>query len=146
MHLMMAHTLSMKALLLAEKEGLTLREVMQPSIEQDTDVIVRVTRIAICGSSLHALHRRGGDPFAYEKIRGQEFTGVIEEVGRGAKGFVVGDRMLGICTIQRGFCPECNRGPPALLSPRHALRAAYTWGVSRVRAHPLCRSLCAAQA
>ena len=101
----------MKALLL-EKDGLVLREVPRPQIQCDTDVIIRVTLTAICGSDLHALHRGGGDPSVAEKIRGHEFVGVVDEVGPKVQRFQIGDRVLGMCTIQCGQCPECNRGRP----------------------------------
>jgi len=80
-----------------------------PRIEHPQDVILRVTRAAICGSDLHLLHglvpdTRVGCTF------GHEFTGVVEELGRDVKTLKRGDRVVVPFNISCGRCFFCERG------------------------------------
>src|SRR5207248_8499893 len=74
-----------------------------PEIEHPNDVVLRVTRAAICGSDLHLLHglvpdTRVGSTF------GHEFTGVVEEVGPSVRSLVKGDRVVVPFNISCGSC------------------------------------------
>ncbi|MFL5371067.1 MAG: zinc-dependent alcohol dehydrogenase [Myxococcales bacterium] len=80
-----------------------------PEIEHPNDVILKVTRAAICGSDLHLLHgyvpdTRVGCTF------GHEFTGVVEEAGRGVTTLHKGDRVVVPFNISCGSCYYCQRG------------------------------------
>ena len=80
-----------------------------PEIEHPNDVVLRVTRAAICGSDLHLLHglvpdTRVGCTF------GHEFTGVVEETGRSVRSLKNGDRVVVPFNISCGTCFYCARG------------------------------------
>jgi threonine dehydrogenase-like Zn-dependent dehydrogenase len=80
-----------------------------PRIEHPQDVVLRVSRAAICGSDLHLLHglvpdTRVGCTF------GHEFTGVVEDVGRDVKTLKRGDRVVVPFNISCGRCFFCERG------------------------------------
>src|SRR6476660_3644226 len=84
-----------------------------PRIEHPDDVILKVTRAAICGSDLHLLHglvpdTRVGCTF------GHEFTGEVEEVGDGVQRLERGDRVVVPFNISCGSCFYCSRGLTAL--------------------------------
>lgn len=84
-----------------------------PSIEHPQDVVLKVTRAAICGSDLHLLHgliadTRVGCTF------GHEFVGVVEEAGREVKNLRKGDRVVVPFNISCGACFYCQRGLTAL--------------------------------
>lgn len=82
------------------------REKPEPTIEHPNDVVLRVTRAAICGSDLHLFHglvpdTRVGSTF------GHEFTGVVEEVGSSVQTLKRGDRIAVPFNISCGQCVMC---------------------------------------
>ncbi len=79
---------TMKAAVWQEKGRVVLEDRPVPTIQEQTDAIVRVTRSSICSSDLHIIH--GTVPRARENvILGHEFTGEIIETGTGVKRFRV---------------------------------------------------------
>ena len=99
----------MKALTWQGLEDVRVESVPDPSIEQPTDAIVRVTSTAICGSDLHlygvlAPYLTRGD------VLGHEFMGVVEQVGSDVGELKVGDRVVVPFNISCGHCWMCSRG------------------------------------
>lgn len=85
-----------------------VEEKPDPRIEHPNDVILRVTRAAICGSDLHLYHgfvpdTRVGSTF------GHEFTGVVEELGPSVETLKLGDRVAVPFNIACGTCFYCRR-------------------------------------
>lgn len=85
-----------------------IEEKPEPRLEHPNDIILRVTRSAICGSDLHLYHgfvpdTRVGTTF------GHEFTGVVEEVGPSVESLRRGDRVLVPFNIACGTCFYCQR-------------------------------------
>ncbi|MGH7639440.1 MAG: alcohol dehydrogenase catalytic domain-containing protein [Candidatus Dormibacteria bacterium] len=84
-------------------------EVPRPSLQAEDDVILRVTRAAVCGSDLHALH--GKIPqLAEGTILGHEFVGVVEEVGPAVRRLRPGQRTAAAMFVACGRCPQCLAG------------------------------------
>ncbi|MBX3210531.1 MAG: glutathione-dependent formaldehyde dehydrogenase [Labilithrix sp.] len=86
-----------------------VKDKPEPKLEHPNDVVLRVTRAAICGSDLHLLHglipdTRVGCTF------GHEFTGVVEEVGSSVESLQRGDRVVVPFNISCGSCFFCERG------------------------------------
>jgi threonine dehydrogenase-like Zn-dependent dehydrogenase len=80
-----------------------------PSIRHPNDIVLRVTRTAICGSDLHLYHgmvpdTRVGCTF------GHEFAGVVEEAGAGVRSLVPGDRVVVPFNVACGVCFFCEKG------------------------------------
>lgn len=99
----------MRALVYEGPCRVRLREKPDPRIEHPNDVVLRVTRAAICGSDLHLFHgfvpdTRVGTTF------GHEFTGVVEEVGPSVHHLRPGDRVAVPFNISCGTCFYCSRG------------------------------------
>lgn len=98
----------MKALVFAEVGRMEMREVPDPVIEQDNDIIVRVSSAAICGSDLHMYQgRTSAQP---GMVFGHEFMGVVEKVGNGVQLLKEGDRVSLPFNIGCGTCFNCCRG------------------------------------
>ena len=99
----------MKAVVFHAIGDIRLDEVDEPRIQEPTDAIVRLTATAICGTDLHLV--RGTLPgMKPGTILGHEGVGIVEEVGRGVRNVLPGDRVLIPSTISCGACPFCRRG------------------------------------
>ena len=49
----------MKAVVFEGVRDVAVKEVQDPKLERDDDIIVKVTSTAICGSDLHLIHGTG---------------------------------------------------------------------------------------
>ncbi|MGI9101200.1 MAG: zinc-dependent alcohol dehydrogenase [Terriglobales bacterium] len=98
----------MKALCWFGKEDVRVEDVSDPHILNPRDVVVRVTRTAICGSDLHLFN--GFMPTLEQgDILGHEFMGEIVEVGPEVNKHKVGDRVVVPFTIACGQCFFCQQ-------------------------------------
>ncbi|GAA1700226.1 zinc-dependent alcohol dehydrogenase family protein [Microcella alkalica] len=99
----------MKALVYNGPDSIEWTERPDPKIEQDTDVIMKVTTTTICGSDTHIL--KGGVPDTpLGTILGHEGVGIVEEVGPAVHNVVPGDRVLATCVSACGHCRFCTSG------------------------------------
>jgi threonine dehydrogenase-like Zn-dependent dehydrogenase len=80
----------------------------EPRIEHPNDVILRVTRAAVCGSDLHLYHGLVADTRVGCTF-GHEFTGVVVEAGKSVKSLRIGDRVMVPFNISCGSCYFCTR-------------------------------------
>lgn len=99
----------MKALTWQGKRQIEYTDVPDPRIQEPTDVIIKVTSTAICGSDLHLYELLG--PFMQAgDIVGHEPMGIVEEVGSEVRNLQPGDRVVIPFTISCGHCWMCQRG------------------------------------
>ena len=97
----------MKALVYHGPGQKAWEDVPKPEIVSDTDAIVRVDAVTICGTDLHIL--KGDVPAVTDgRILGHEAVGTVEEVGTGVKTVKVGDRVLVSCITSCGVCRFCR--------------------------------------
>lgn len=84
-----------------------VEDVPAPRVVDPGDVVVRVSRTAICGSDLHLLDGKtpGMSPGS---VIGHEFTGRVSEAGRAVTGVGEGDPVLGSFLIACGACSHCT--------------------------------------
>ena len=99
----------MKALVYDGPGKIEWREHPKPKILADTDLILRVTATAICGSDTHII--KGGVPDTPAgTVLGHEGVGTVEEIGSAVHNVKVGDRVLATCVSACGFCRFCSAG------------------------------------
>ena len=98
----------MKALRWHGKEDVRVDNVPDPTIEEPTDAIIKVTATAICGSDLHLY---GGKVATLQEgdILGHEFMGEVVETGASITHLQKGDRVVIPFTISCGHCFFCER-------------------------------------
>lgn len=98
----------MRAMVL-DAGGLTLRDVPRP-VPGPGQLLVRVRACAVCRTDLHVVDRELPDP-KLPLIPGHEIAGEVVELGPGAEGHTIGDR-VGIPWLgwTCGACAFCLRG------------------------------------
>jgi alcohol dehydrogenase len=97
----------MKALVYHGPGKKAWEEVEKPVVVDDTDAVVRVDSVTICGTDLHIL--KGDVPEVVEgRILGHEAVGTVESVGAGVKNVKPGDRVLVSCITACGVCRFCR--------------------------------------
>ena len=97
----------MKAVVWHGKTNLSVDDVPDPKIEDPTDIIIKVSTAAICGSDLHLY---GGYMPTMEDgdIMGHDFMGEAVEKGSAITHVAVGDR-LGLSVSRLGGSPDAHR-------------------------------------
>ena len=97
----------MKAMVYHGPGKKTWEDMPKPVVVDDTDAIVRVDAVTICGTDLHIL--KGDVPAVTDgRILGHEAVGTVEEVGPGVKNVKPGDRVLVSCITACGTCRFCR--------------------------------------
>lgn len=100
----------MKAAVIHGPGSVKCDNIDDPQLKDSTDVILKVTSTAICGSDLHIYS--GGIPQPRPMVLGHEFMGIVEEVGRDVKKIKVGDRVVVPFPISCGHCFFCSHELP----------------------------------
>lgn len=100
---------AVRALVWHGSEDVRVDDVDDPTIEDPTDAVIRVTSTAICGSDLHLYGglvpgMQPGD------VIGHEPMGVVEEVGAEVTGLAPGDRVVVPFNVSCGHCGRCGAG------------------------------------
>src|SRR5690606_25980517 len=91
------------------REDVRVDTVADPTIEQPTDAVIRVTSSGRCGADLHLYTVLA--PFMTEgDVIGHEPIGVVEAVGRDVTSLKVGDRVVVPFNIACGHCTMCGLG------------------------------------
>lgn len=82
-------------------------EAPDPKVTADTDAVVRVDSVTICGTDLHIL--KGDVPAVTDgRILGHEAVGTVTEVGAGVRNVRPGNRVLVSCISACGRCRFCR--------------------------------------
>ena len=98
----------MKALTWHGKRDVRIDTVPDPTIQEPTDAIVRMTTTGLCGSDLH-LYEVLGAYLEEGDILGHEPMGMVEAVGSDVVDLAVGDRVVMPFQISCGHCFMCDR-------------------------------------
>ncbi|MCL5020562.1 MAG: alcohol dehydrogenase catalytic domain-containing protein [Bacteroidetes bacterium] len=102
----------MKAALLTEPGKFEIRQLPDPKIENDTDVLIRVKTVGVCGSDMHyyTTGRIGSQVVKYPFIVGHEAAGVVEKTGNGVTRVKPGQRIAIDPAVSCGKCDQCKSG------------------------------------
>ena len=94
----------------AEPQSVELREIPVPEIGE-TDVLLAVQAVGICGSDLHQFLGKHSWKVNYPVVLGHEFSGVIAKKGKSVRGFGEGDRVVSETAAQiDAASPFCRQG------------------------------------
>jgi L-iditol 2-dehydrogenase len=104
----------MKAAFLTDIRKIEVRDVPEPSIQKETDVLLRVTAVGICGSDLqyYSTGRIGSDVVQFPFVIGHECVATVEQVGKEVKKVNPGDRVVIDPAVSCGTCDQCRQNRP----------------------------------
>ncbi len=105
----------MKALVYHGPGKRAWERVPDPTIQEPTDIVVKIETSTICGTDLHIL--KGDVPEVKPgTILGHEAVGTVVEVGAAVTTVAEGDRVLISCITSCGRCRFCREGHYGLCS------------------------------
>jgi threonine dehydrogenase-like Zn-dependent dehydrogenase len=99
----------MKAVVFCDVGDIRVQDVPEPSLQEPTDAIVRLTASAICGTDLHFV-RGSMSGMRPGTILGHEGVGIVEQVASDVRNLAAGDRVVICSTIGCGSCTYCRAG------------------------------------
>jgi 2-desacetyl-2-hydroxyethyl bacteriochlorophyllide A dehydrogenase len=98
----------MKSIVCVQPDEFKLVETEVP-VPQAGEARVRIKRIGICGTDLHAF--KGNQPFfSYPRVLGHELSGIVEAIGANVSDFNVGDQVAVMPYLECGTCIACRNG------------------------------------
>lgn len=126
----------MKAVVLHEKETLSVEDVPKPPLGRD-EIMLRVTDCGICGSDIRYFH--GENPWAQHTlgemrsnppniIPGHEVAGTVDEIGEDADKSLLGKRVAVLSFKVDETCYWCRRGERQLCPNTQHLGHGAGWG------------------
>jgi len=95
----------------------------------DDGIRVKVDACAVCGSDLKA-YLVGNPRIKPPRIMGHEFTGLVETVGAGVKGFAVSQRVVMATSVSCGECFYCRKGHRNLCAEVAPMGFSYDGGMA----------------
>ena len=86
---------SMNTMTLAGIRRMEMRQAPDPTLESDTDVLIRMTTVGVCGSDIHYFTegRIGSQVIEFPFVLGHEGAGIVERVGSGVTRVRTGQRI-----------------------------------------------------
>ncbi|MBN1804296.1 MAG: alcohol dehydrogenase catalytic domain-containing protein [Sedimentisphaerales bacterium] len=102
----------MKAVMLTGLSQMELREVPDPSIQKETDVLLKVEKVGICGSDVHYYEtgRIGEQIVKYPFIVGHECSATVKAVGGSVTRVAAGDEVVVEPSAACHNCRQCAQG------------------------------------
>lgn len=102
----------MKAAVLTGIRQMEVREVPDPKITKDTDVLLRIEKVGVCGSDVHYFEtgRIGSQVVKFPYIVGHECAATVAAVGRGVRRVKVGEPVVVEPAVSCHDCDQCRRG------------------------------------
>lgn len=102
----------MKAAVLTSIRQMELRDVPDPTIQKDTDVLLKIERVGVCGSDVHYYEtgRIGMQVVQFPFILGHECAATVAEVGPGVERVRVGQQVVVEPAVPCHACEQCKVG------------------------------------
>jgi len=101
----------MKSVVLTRPGQFELVDAPKPQIESETDVIVKIARVGICGSDVHYYKsgRIGSYRVSYPFRPGHECAGTVADIGTGVRDLAIGQRVAIDPAISCRNCDQCRQ-------------------------------------
>lgn len=118
----------MRAVVYHGPNEIRVEEIARPECGPG-ELRVKVDACAVCGTDLKTWHV-GNPRIKPPMVMGHEFTGLVETVGAGAAGFVLGDRVVMATSISCGECFYCQKGWTNLCAELAPMGFSYPGGMA----------------
>ncbi len=104
----------MKSMVLTGIRQMEMIEVPDPKIVHDTDVLIKMQRVGVCGSDIHyyATGKIGSQVVEYPFAVGHEGAGIVVEIGSAVTSVKVGDEIAVEPAMPCWNCDQCKVGRP----------------------------------
>lgn len=99
----------MKAVQIVKPGELKVFDIEKPVLDEENNVIVKMTAAGICGSDVGIYHGTNAAA-TYPRIIGHEMVGVVAETGASVQKLKVGDRVIVNQVTSCGHCYPCSKG------------------------------------
>jgi L-iditol 2-dehydrogenase len=102
----------MNAALLTGIRKFETRKVPEPKLTKDTDVLIRIKTVGVCGSDIHyyTTGRIGSQIIQFPFTVGHEAAGIVEQTGKKATRVKPGQRIAIDPAVYCGHCDQCRAG------------------------------------
>ena len=102
----------MKAVVLTNLRQMELRQIPEPTIEKDTDVLLKIEKVGICGSDVHYYEtgRICSQIVQYPYIIGHECTATVKAIGKAVTRVKVGEPVVVEPSVACHECDQCKQG------------------------------------
>ena len=102
----------MKAIVLTGLQQMKVADIPKPSIEKDTDVLLKMEKVGVCGSDVHYYEtgRIGSQVVEYPFIVGHECSTTVEGIGEEVTSVKVGDEVVVDPIAACHNCAQCKMG------------------------------------
>ena len=117
----------MRAVILAGPNDFKAGQTETPQIG-DNDILLQMKKAAICGTDIRILEGKKTKDVRYPSIIGHEMCGIIQEVGKSVKGFMVGDKVAIANVIPCHSCKSCLTGRENACLRRKAIGYEFNGG------------------
>jgi L-iditol 2-dehydrogenase len=100
----------MRKMVLTGLRAMALCEAPDPRISKDTDVLLKVGRVGVCGSDVHYYNagRIGSQVVQYPFAAGHEFSATVAAAGAAVRRVKPGDRVAVDPAMPCGQCDQCR--------------------------------------
>jgi L-iditol 2-dehydrogenase len=102
----------MKAVVLTGIRQMAIRDVPEPTIKKDNEVLLKIEKVGVCGSDVHYYEtgRIGSQIVRYPFIVGHECAATVKAVGSKVSRVKVGQQVVVEPAVSCHNCDQCKRG------------------------------------
>jgi L-iditol 2-dehydrogenase len=102
----------MKAVVLTGIRQMEIRDLPEPTIKKDDDVLLKIEKAGVCGSDVHYYEtgRIGSQVVQYPFIVGHECAATVKAVGSKVSRVKIGQQVVVEPAVSCHNCDQCRRG------------------------------------
>lgn len=102
----------MKAIVLTGIKQMGIRDIPEPHIQKDTDVLLKIEKVGVCGSDVHYYEtgRIGSQVVQYPFIVGHECAAMVKAIGSKVARVKVGQQVVVEPAVSCHKCDQCRMG------------------------------------